>query len=200
MLIGVDVDLTLVPTDGAWWNWMEAMYRVNGDFTLPEEHPKNGRLFYDLGKYFPEPGKHMLKPKDFWEDPYLYDRLRPYGHAMDVLKKWVKQGHQIAFISMCHKGHQASKVRFLKRWTQDFMDLDDHSQGHGFYATHFKGNINCDVMIDDRNEFFNQFDPAKTILIKMKTPYEQFYELTNLVDCLADDWYDIEDFMDTILE
>ncbi|AKE45449.1 hypothetical protein ECTP4_00575 [Escherichia coli O157 typing phage 4] len=119
--------------------------------------------------------------------------------AIEVMKDLVARGHKLAFISVCKKGHLASKSRFLKRWTSDFMDLDDHTQGHGFYATHFKGNVAVDVIIDDRHEYLNQFASRPEVIKILKdTPYEQFEELKVSVDYTADSWYKIGKFLEGI--
>lgn len=196
MLIGIDVDLTLVDSGSAWWNWLEALYG-------PAENvspPNNGLMHYDLSKYWPNrPTENIITPFAFWDSPHLYDFLKPEDGAIDVLKDLVSRGHKLAFISMCKKGHLASKVRFLKRWTSDFMDLDDHSQGHGFYATHFKGNIAVDVIIDDRYEYLNQFSNKPDVIkILKETPYSQSEDLGVSVDYASGSWYNIGKFLEGI--
>lgn len=197
MLIGIDVDLTLVDSGTAWWEWLERLY---GPANKTIAKPSNGTMYYDLSKYWPDsPKENIIGPFDFWSDPFLYDFLKPEEGAIEVMKDLVGRGHKLAFISVCKKGHLASKSRFLKRWTSDFMDLDDHSQGHGFYATHFKGNVAVDVIIDDRHEYLNQFASRPEVIKILKdTPYEQFEELKVSVDYTTHSWYKIGKFLEGI--
>ncbi|WNT48166.1 hypothetical protein SPLA5a_PHROGS00083 [Salmonella phage SPLA5a] len=190
--IGIDVDLTFVDSGTPWLQWMEQVYGVKADYNLPDINPQ-GMDYYNLSKYFPPAKVNQLPPYEFWEDPYLYDKLRPRAGAVDAVAAWAAAGHFNHFVSYCKKGHFSSKVRFLKRETEEFFSIEPGS-GHGFYATKNKAGIKIDVIIDDRNEFLNQFGP-EVIKIKFKTPYDQSEELRVSLDLETDDWNVIKDFV-----
>jgi len=190
--IGIDVDLTWVDSGTAWIVWMEKMYNVKVDWTLPPENPQ-GLLYYNVSKYFPTPSAHQLAPYDFWEEQHLYDGLHPRAGAIEALRDLVAAGHFAHFISMCKKGHFSSKVRHIKRYTEDFMSIEPGS-GHGFYATKNKSMLRVDVIIDDRNSFLNQF-PDDVIKIKFATPYDQDEPLRSPPALETDNWLEIRDFL-----
>lgn len=190
--IGIDVDLTFVDSGTPWIEWLEKVYGVKMDLSLPPPNPQ-GMLYYNVSKYFPPAKVHQLSPYEFWEDPYLYDKLKPLPGAVEAVAAWAKAGHFNHFVSYCMKGHFSSKVRFLKRETEEFFSLEPGS-GHAFYATKHKAGVDVDVIIDDRNEFLNQFGP-EVIKIKFKTPYDQSEELKTSIDLETDDWYTIRDFV-----
>lgn len=190
--IGIDVDLTWVDSGTAWILWMEKVYGRRVDWRLPPKLP-NGALYYNVSKYFPPHKEHQLAPYDFWEEQHLYDSLEPREGAVNALRRLVKAGHYAHFISMCKKGHFSSKVRHIKRHTEDFMSLEPGS-GHGFYATKNKGMIKVDVIIDDRNSFLNQFGDD-VIKIKFDTPYDQDEELRSVPDLVTGHWSVIGDFL-----
>lgn len=190
--IGIDVDLTWVDSGSPWIRWMEKVYGVQVNWDLPPKLP-SGALYYNVSKYFPPPKEHQLAPYEFWEEQHLYDSLEPREGAVEALRALVKAGHFAHFISMCKKGHFSSKVRHIKRHTDDFMSIEPGS-GHGFYATKNKGMIKVDVIIDDRNSFLNQFGDD-VIKIKFDTPYDQDEELIGTVDLVTGDWTVIKDFL-----
>lgn len=190
--IGIDVDLTFVDSGTPWLHWLELVYGVKADATLPPLNPQ-GKIYYNLSKYFPPAKVNQVPPFEFWEDPYLYDKLKPLPGAVEAVVTWAKAGHFNQFVSHCKKGHFSSKVRFLKRETEEFFSLEPGS-GHGFYATKNKAGLKLDVIIDDRNEFLNQFGP-EVIKIKFKTPYDQSEELKVSIDLETDNWDEIRDFI-----
>lgn len=152
-----------------------------------------GAVSYNLSDYFRKPKLHEIKPYEFFEDPHLYDKVKPLPFAVDTLFNIIKLGGNVHIISHCKKGSFSSKVRMIERYTQDFMSLDPKS-GNGFYATKNKGMINVDVMIDDRHDMLNQFDD-KVIKILFKTPYTQEEPLRTKPDLTTDSWLDIAKFL-----
>lgn len=190
--IGIDIDLTWVDSGSSWIRWMEKAYGVQVNWDLPPKLP-NGALYYNVSKYFPPPKEHQLAPYEFWEEQHLYDSLEPREGAVEALRALVKAGHFAHFISMCTKGHFSSKVRHIKRHTDDFMSIEPES-GHGFYATKNKGMIKVDVIIDDRNSFLNQFSDD-VVKIKFSTPYDQDETLNSPPALVTDNWLQIRDFI-----
>lgn len=190
--IGIDFDLTLVDSDYHWVDWMEKVYNCKIDWTLPPDNPQKV-LYYNLSKYFPEDRLNKLSPYEFWEDPYLYDKVQPKVGAVEAIKRLHDAGHNIHVISYCKKGHFSSKVRHLKHH-YPFLDLDNVKSGNGFYATKNKGSINVNLMIDDRNDYLNQFKPD-VVKILFSTPYEQFEDLESLPDLVTSDWKSIADYI-----
>lgn len=81
----------------------------------------------------------------------------------------------------------------MKRETEEFFSLEPGS-GHGFYATKNKAGLKLDVIIDDRNEFLNQFGDD-VLKIKFWTPYDQSEELKVSIDLETSDWSHIQDFI-----
>lgn len=187
----VDVDQTFVDSATPWIQWCEDVYGVPVDWS---KSPPSGQMHYNIGEYFPSPKRHQPLPLMFWEDPFLYDKLRPLPGAVVVLRKLKSLGHPIRFVSYCKNGHFSSKARMLKRETADFLDLEAGSTGDGFYATKAKAGVAGGVIIDDRNEFLNQF--ADDVLkIKMWTPFTQSVEPRCKYDLEAHSWKQIGDFL-----
>lgn len=187
----VDVDLTFVDSGTPWFQWLEDVYGVAPDMS---KGPGNGQIHYNLGKYFPAPLVEQISPHDYWEDMFLYDRLKPLPGAVNALKTLKEAGYPIRFVSHCKKGHFSSKARMVKRETSHFLDIEKGSTGDGFYATKVKSGVSGRVIIDDRNEFLNQFGDD-VIKIKFKTPYTQFEDPRVKYDFESDDWDEILQFL-----
>lgn len=187
----VDVDQTFVDSATPWLDWCSDVYGVYPDWSLD---PIGGGKHYNIGMYFPSPEKHQPLPMEFWEDPFLYDKLRPLPGAVDVLYSLKEKGHPIRFVSYCKNGHFSSKARMLKRETEHFLDLEKGSTGDGFYATKVKSGVSGGVIIDDRNEFLNQFSD-EVIKVKMWTPFTQSIEPRCQYDLVAKSWSHIGAFL-----
>lgn len=192
MPIAIDVDLVVYDSGSEWMSWLARVYGkapniigVHGEGPVEE-------LKYNLTKYFPTPPcDNSVKPFDFWEDPYLYDKLKPIAGCVEAVKRMHEAGHPIYFVSHCKKGHYSSKVRSLKR---DFPFLDLEVGKDGFYATKNKGGVRAGALIDDRNSFLNQ--TAEDVLrIRFKTVYDQDAELSQPLDMDSNDWSEIADFV-----
>lgn len=190
----IDVDLTIVDSGLPWLEWMENVYQCKADKeAMQYDLHETGLYNYNLSKYFPERCKEALEPYEFWEDPHLYDKLQPLPGAVEAIKALHDAGHPIRFVSYCKKGHFSSKVRFLKRHFP-FLDLDGGSDGSGFWATKNKAGVKGGVIIDDRNEFLNQFEP-EVVKIRFKTPFSQNKEPNCKYDLVSNSWEDIESFI-----
>lgn len=190
----VDVDLTFVDSGWPWLYWMESVYQIPADADLMDkDYEENGLFNYNLSKYFPTRCKEAIEPYEFWEDPHLYDKMTPIAGAVDAIRRLHEAGHPIRFVSYCKKGHFSSKVRFLKRHCP-FLDLDNGTDGSGFYATKVKAGVAGGVIIDDRNQFLNQF-PDDVIKIKFDTPFSQDAEPRTNYDLTSADWKEIADWL-----
>lgn len=190
----VDVDLTFVDSGWPWLYWMESVYQIPADVDLMDkDYEEEGLFNYNLSKYFPTRCKEAIEPYEFWEDPHLYDKMTPIAGAVDAIRRLHEAGHPIRFVSYCKKGHFSSKVRFLKRHCP-FLDLDNGTDGSGFYATKVKAGVAGGVIIDDRNQFLNQF-PDDVIKIKFDTPFSQDVEPRINYDLTSADWKEIADWL-----
>lgn len=192
MPIAIDVDLVVYDSGNEWMNWLVRVYGCAPDIVGVHGSGEITQLKYNLTKYFPTPPcDNSVKPFDFWEDPYLYDKLKPIAGCIDAVYRLHKAGHPIYFVSHCKKGHYSSKVRSLKR---DFPFLDMESGKDGFYATKNKGGVRAAALIDDRNSFLNQVGD-ETLRIRYKTIYDQDAELANPLDMDSNNWHEIADFI-----
>ncbi|AEZ66328.1 hypothetical protein EXT67_21330 [Pectobacterium atrosepticum] len=190
----IDVDLTFVDSGWPWLSWMESVYQVVPSTALMvKDFNETGLYNYNLSKYFPTRCQEAIPPYEFWEDPHLYDKLKPLPGAVDAVRRLHEAGHPIRFVSYCKKGHFSSKVRFLKRHCP-FLDLDNGTDGSGFYATKVKAGVAGGVIIDDRNQFLNQF-PDDVIKIKFDTPFSQDVDPRTNYDLTSADWKEIADWL-----
>lgn len=190
----VDVDLTFVDSGWPWLDWMSSVYQVEADHeAMRNDRNLLGLYNYNLSKYFPNRCKEAIPPYEFWEDPHLYDKLVPLPGAVEGLRRLHEAGHPIRFVSYCKKGHFSSKVRFLKRHCP-FLDLEDGTDGSGFYATKVKAGVAGGVIIDDRNKFLNQFSDG-VIKVKFDTPFTQDEEPRVQYDLVSKDWYVITEWL-----
>lgn len=174
-IIVVDVDITLVRTDRAWWRWME---QVTGKHL--EDIP--AKLPYNISTLFEDSAPEGIDLFDYWRDGCVYHTLVPREGSVECLSALKEQGWDVVFASHIKGLHHKSKVNFLKRWFP-FMD--------GFHATKEKGYLRADAVVDDRIKFLNQFtSDIKKFLIA--TPYEQCQEPIDDVH-FVNSWWEIQD-------
>lgn len=190
----IDVDLTFVDSGWPWLDWMTDVYQCDPDSdAMHRDRHETGLYNYNLSKYFPNRCKEAIPPYEFWEDPHLYDKLTPLPGAVEAIRRLHEAEHPIRFVSYCKKGHFSSKVRFLKRHCP-FLDLDNGTDGSGFYATKVKAGVSGGVIIDDRNQFLNQF-PDDVIKVKFDTPFSQDVEPRTQYDLVSKDWNVIAEWL-----
>lgn len=189
-IIGVDFDLTVVDCVFQKGGWIDHLNTLSYNHIPKEKFASMSKIDYNLGNYYPD----LTKPEAFWfwKDTSLYQKLKPYTGAVEIINNLAKQGHNIIFISHCQQNHFKSKVVAAKEW------FDIPKESFGFLATKEKHFANVDVMIDDRNIFLNKFDD-KVIKIKFDTPYSQCEELKISLDLCTDDWYNIGQFLEDVL-
>lgn len=182
--VGIDIDLTIVPSDIYWEQWLKKHFKQKCE--IPDKD-----VDYNLGNYFEESstGLHHM---DFWDNPNLYDEMDLYPSCYEALKLIKEDGHDLVFISHTRPGHFSSKFRLLKRMPFLFFDsgYDD-----GFIATKEKGVLSnaLDIMVDDRNKFLNQFYGVGTVLYKTK--YKQDEKPRDIYDLETSDWKEIIKFI-----
>jgi 5'(3')-deoxyribonucleotidase len=188
--IGVDFDLMVVDCVFQQGAWIDHLNAISYNYISKEKFASMQEIDYNLGNYYPD----LTEPEAFWfwKDTSLYQKLKPYAGAVEVINNLAKQGHNIIFISHCQQNHFKSKVVAAKEW------FDIPKESFGFLATKEKHFANVDVMIDDRNVFLNKFDD-KVIKIKFDTPYSQCEELKISLDLCTDDWYSIGEFLEETL-
>lgn len=129
MIIGVDVDLTVVDSLNPWITW----YRDLTGHDITEEISSVNNDLQDLMK------RHS-DPLAFWKKPDLYDKLEPFEEAITVLRNLHEQGHTIIFVSTCFPEHENSKRMFIQR---------NFPFSSGFISTGDKQFVKMDVFIDD---------------------------------------------------
>lgn len=190
----IDIDQTFVDSGTPWLAWMEYQYGISPDLEMMDRDLRTtGFLNYNLGKYFHHRPAGAVAPYEFWEEPELYDSLKPLPGAVEAIYRLYEAGHPIGLPSYCKKGHFASKVRMIMR-ELDFLDLDGKNNGCGFYATKYKAGIKGSVIVDDRNEFLNQFSDD-VLKIKFATPYTQDEPPRVAYDLETNEWSKIADFI-----
>lgn len=166
--IGIDVDGCVVRSD---LHYMEWLLEVTGKtFHEKAEEDPSFRAPFDYGvhNYFEKELEELgIDGLDFWRRRDLYDNLEPDPAAKSVIDRLHAAGHAIIFVTRLKGDHHKSKCYFLKR---HFPYLK------GIVNTHEKGVLSgaLDVMIDDRLDNLEQFDPTLTpTLILSPSPYDQ---------------------------
>lgn len=162
-IIGVDVDLTVVPSDRMWFDWCNSKCRKQLNY---DEVIAAGSVPYDFGKLF-----GFVEPSialDFWCDEGIYDEIEPLDGAVESLKILSKD-HDIVFVSKLMGNHYYSKTEMLKRY---------FPFAAGFIGTDRKQFAKVDLLIDDRIDHLNKVQNAGIAPIQYMTPYLQDEELT----------------------
>lgn len=193
-----DVDCTLLDPifqEHGWYWYLQ--HNSNAPYSEEEFRKEvdktNGLIEYDLGRYFPDIPRNEAFA--FWQDHRLYQKLKPYEDAIEVLTK-LGQKHKIVFVSYCKQFHQKSKYQML----HDTFKVNLPEGHFAFLATREKWAVSGDVIIDDRHEFLNQFKDRKDCLkIKFDTPYTQCKDLEVSIDFHSNDWQSVGEFLEEVL-
>lgn len=152
-ILGVDVDLTVCPSDQGWLEWLR-YYNGMGKVVNRED----GMLPYNLAEMFP----NSKEPYQYWRELY-YNQFQPIEGSVEALEKLSKY-FDIFFISQAKGTHGKSKYYWL----------DEHFPFKaGLMLTKEKWGMNNSVvaMIDDRLEHLKGFDVSKRVWFN--TPYVQ---------------------------
>lgn len=133
MIIGVDVDNTVVDIGAHWQRYLCGRYEAKSEVFQSDE-----KLPYNLTHAFNIP--EGCDPFAFWRDPSLYEGLTPIEGSVEALRSLKEEGHQIFFISQMKGWHSKSKYYFIEKWFP-FKDA--------VIMTKEKWAIRPDIMIDD---------------------------------------------------
>ena len=173
----------------------QSLWRKNNSsfVELGISRPLGRRGCQNIGKYWPDLTEDEVM--SFWSDPKLYQKLTPNPDAVKVINELAAQGCNIIFLSMCKKGHFASKVQSSKEW------FNIPPEQYGFLVTHEKHFADVDIIIDDRNRFLEAFkNKPEVIKIKIATPYSQDVDLSISLDLETNDWNKIGQFINELGE
>ncbi len=162
MVIGVDVDLTVVDTLTVWLNWYE---KQTGHNVKEKVKGWNGNIETLMHKH--------KSPLEFWKIEDLYENLEPIEHSVEILERLSKCGHEIIFVSSCFAEHYYSKEKFLEK---------HFPFKSGFISTKEKWHTDVDVMIDDFDKNLNEMSKRKSV----KT-----YQFKTLLNQKGYDWREI---------
>lgn len=193
-----DVDCTIIDPvfqENGWYWYLQRNTNApySEDEFRKEVDKNNGVIEYDLGKYFPDIPRN--ESFAFWQDSSLYQKLKPYENAVEVLTR-LGQKHKIVFVSYCKQFHQKSKYQML----HDIFKVNLPDGHFAFLATREKWAVSGDVIIDDRHEFLNQFSDRKECLkIKFDTQFSQCEDLKVSIDFHSNKWEDIGKFLEDVL-
>lgn len=193
MKIAIDVDLTTLQSDIAWYEWLQCMCGGPNQFKpfpiFKEQTIRDfGEIDYNLTKYFPPPINKNVNVFDFWRNTGVYDLIKPVDGAVKNISRLMDDGHKVIFVTH-NKGHGGrSKFNNIQRL---FPDYD-----YSFVVTSEKDVVDCEVLIDDRNNFLNLMINSGKIGVKLKTPYSQEGELLAKIPEF-EHWDEIYDFLTT---
>ena len=181
MIIGIDVDLTIVDPiwcEGGWFYYL-AQNSHSYDKVNLEKDFNNKQVNYNTCEYFHL--KENVCPYDFWRSKSLYDNMKPYEEAVTYINKLIVDGHDVIFISQIKGDHLKSKTNMLKK---------HFPNAKGYIYTKEKHFAHTDVMIDDRNKVMNKLQFGTGILFE--TEYTQCEDLlSDRVMLKTDSWEEI---------
>lgn len=183
MIIGIDFDNTIFNTGRLWERWFKGLVGVD---KVPIKNAE-----YDLTKYYKqeiEDSAGALGKEFFFDRKDLYDRQKIFfnKNAMYVISQLATIGHRIWIISDC------SPINFIAKYIPSKKLL----YAERVIRTPDKGKYDVDIMIDDRNEYLNQFkDKSDTILIKFDTKYKQEVPLIRDDVIVTDKWNHIKELV-----
>lgn len=137
LVLGVDIDNTVVDSNQYWYDWLVEKTGVN----------PGRQVYYDQSIQF---RKYISKHDalEFWRSEHVYDNMVPMQDAARTLFQLKQDGHTIVFISTLKGNHHKSKVEFMKKY---FWFYD------AFLGTKEKEYVKIDAMIDDNFHVLNQF-------------------------------------------
>jgi len=140
LIIGVDVDLTVVDSVKPWKQW----YKNLTGHDIGEVTRENNDIEALMHQH--------SDPLSFWKGP-IYDDLEAFPEAIQVLTELHNRGYRIVFISACFPEHIESKRMMLMR---------NFKFPHGFISTHDKEYCKVDYFIDDYSKYcgkVSQYNP-----------------------------------------
>jgi len=181
--LGVDVDLTTLRSDRAWWAWLKNM-------TMNEDLPNNiddfiaqgHQVNYDISTHFSEPYNDNIETLDFWRNEGVYDTIEPVDGAVESIKELMEY-FNIVFVTHNKGNGGRSKFNNLVR---------HFGKGNfGQLVTKEKYLARIDALVDDRHDFLNGCAESGILSIKINTPFIQYED--SHPDILSfDHWDDIK--------
>jgi 5'(3')-deoxyribonucleotidase len=158
-ILGVDVDLTICPSDKGWDDWLldqSELFEIIGYGSQDKVRP------YNLAECYP----HVKDPLTYWRD-LDYSQFKPLEGSVEALEA-LSEHFRIVFISQSKGQHGKSKYY----WLEDHFPFKK-----GVMLTKEKWLMNDSVvaMIDDRMSHLQGFDLEKRILFQ--TRYTQDVEV-----------------------
>lgn len=175
-MLAIDVDITTLASDELWWEWLKSMscidaLHIHDCFVRSlsklhdvEREYGDGQTRYDLSSYFPEMKNSRVNGYSFWRSENIYDFVHPVNGAIDGVTK-LSEHFDIVFVTHVKGLHSRSKYNCLERHF-------GHIQ-FDYVVTKEKHRVAADLLIDDRNEFINQFLTSNRCAVKLLTPYTQ---------------------------
>lgn len=160
IVIGCDIDMTVVDSDVAWAEWCNERSEHKVDYAqLKAEADRfDNPIPYDFKSLFPD----IEDPAEFWRRDDVYDNLEPRSGAVECLEA-LSKNYEIVFVSKVMGNHYESKMGFI----------DKHFPFHsGLIATDQKQFAAVDVLIDDRICNLNSM-PNHVVNIFFETPFSQ---------------------------
>lgn len=153
LFFGVDVDLTICPSDEGWWDWLWER-ASDEEKTFYTDVYQGLPLPYDLSSLFPS----VDNPMGYWHD-LDYSQFTPLEGAVEVLRE-INDYFPVMFISHIEGGdHGKSKHKWLKH---HFPFL----AGVSYTREKWLHNNGVVAMVDDRKHHLAKFDYEKRILFK----------------------------------
>lgn len=184
--LGVDVDLTTLRSDQAWWTWLKHMTK---DTTLPDtvdEFVEQGNeVDYYIASHFGEPYNDNVEVLDFWRNEGVYDTIEPVDGAVEAIKELMDY-YNIVFVTHNKGNGGRSKFNNLAR---------HFGKGNfGQIVTKEKYLAKIDALVDDRNDFLNNCAATGILSIRINTPFIQHVEADHRIVGL-DSWNEIKDLL-----
>lgn len=184
--LGVDVDLTTLQSDHAWWFWLCTMAEDhNLPYSISEFVRQGNKLDYDLSSHFPPMKNENVDPFDFWRQEGVYDWILPVDGAKWAINDLMKY-YNIVFVTHNKGNGGRSKFNNLDR----LFGKDNFS----YVVTREKYLVKMNYMIDDRNDFLNACAKNGITSIKIETPHRQL-EKTHRYILEMEHWYEIHSFL-----
>lgn len=175
-IIGVDIDLTVVRSDHAWFDWCNARSTYTH---YAQDFIDAGKLIpYNFSSLYPDMDIQLVL--DYWRQRDIYDDLTPIAGSVDALS-YLSKRHEIVFVSTIKGDHHKSKFGFVDR---NFPFLD------GFIATKEKKYARVDMLIDDRLDVLHKVERTGIVPIRFTSPHEQCSAFDPKYT--ATDWWSID--------
>lgn len=189
-VIAIDCDVTFFDIASKWFEWLENHYQMPYSEKY-EINLKNKLVEYNLSTYFDIHSSDDYKPLDFFDLDDTYKKCPYHDNAVKFILKLIELGNTIVFVSYCNDS-QAHAQNKINRLLEIFPELKGK---FNFVATTDKSIVNCDMIIDDRNEYLNQ--SVAPIKVKYEAHFTQSEQLdkTNSLNLTIEDWSELDELL-----